>query len=163
MLAPCPSQLLRVNIASATAGKPPSAFPQRRLRLDLDSLAASPKMQALLTGLLEPAWEDRLTAAEARAMLAGKAVERPLSVDQAVHRVEQGVQQLLSWKGLQGLGSRARSAWEQATTAHNQHSTPAGTAQVGDAECHTANPRGGCLQSLADVPICHEFMARSAV
>ena len=92
-------------------------------------------MQALLAGLLEPAWEDRLTAAEARAMLAGKAVERPLSVDQAVHQVEQGVQQLFSWKTLQGLGSRARSAWEQATTAHSQDSTPAGTAQVRDITC----------------------------
>ena len=70
-------------------------------------------------------------------MLAGKAVERPLSVDQAVHKVEQGVQQLFSWKGLQGLGSRARSAWEQATTANSQDSTPAGTAQVRDAVCQS--------------------------
>eukprot|EP00891_Asterochloris_glomerata_P002711 jgi/Astpho2/2711/Aster-00897 len=120
---------LGATLVYLISGKPPSAFPQRRLRLDLSSLKASPQMQALLAGLLEPAWEDRLTAAEARAMLAGKAVERPLSVDQAVYKVEQGVRQLFSWKRLQGLGSRARSAWEQATTAPSQNNTPAGTAQ----------------------------------
>ncbi len=146
LLKPCLSWLLRPDGTSATAGKPPSAFPQRRLRLDLSSLKASPQMQALLAGLLEPAWEDRLTAAEARAMLAGKAVERPLSVDQAVYKVEQGVRQLFSWKRLQGLGSRARSAWEQATTAPSQNNTPAGTAQVRDAVCQS--PSQGWLPPM---------------
>lgn len=65
------------------AGEEPSAFPQRRLKLDLSRVNTSSKLQSLLEGLLEPAWEDRLTVKQAQAVLTGH------SSSQRAQRAEQ--------------------------------------------------------------------------
>ena len=53
------------------SGRPPSAFPLQRMRLDLSGVRMGPQLDALLEGLLEPAVEDRLAAEEALALLKG--------------------------------------------------------------------------------------------
>ena len=55
------------------AGEMPSSFPQRRLQIDFSQVDMSPRLNRLLQGLLQPAWEDRLTATQAKAVLAGNA------------------------------------------------------------------------------------------
>ena len=54
------------------SGRPPSAFPVDRMRLDLSSVAMGATMEAVVEGLLEPVLEDRLTAEEAMALLTGR-------------------------------------------------------------------------------------------
>ncbi|DBA99977.1 TPA: Protein kinase, variant 2 [Trebouxia sp. C0004] len=54
------------------SGEPPSAFPQRRLKVDFSRVEMSPCLNSLLEGLLQPAYEDRLTATQAKAVLAGQ-------------------------------------------------------------------------------------------
>lgn len=54
------------------SGEPPSAFPQRRLKVDFSRIEMSPRLNNLLEGLLQPAYEDRLTATQAKAVLAGQ-------------------------------------------------------------------------------------------
>ena len=54
------------------AGELPSSFPQRRLKVDFSRVDMSQRLDTLLNGLLQPAWEDRLTAAQAQAVLSGK-------------------------------------------------------------------------------------------
>ncbi|KAL0038775.1 hypothetical protein WJX79_007294 [Trebouxia sp. C0005] len=54
------------------SGEPPSAFPQRRLKVDFSRVEMSPRLSGLLEGLLQPAHEDRLTATQAKAVLAGQ-------------------------------------------------------------------------------------------
>lgn len=54
------------------AGEQPSAFPQNRLKVDFSRVDMSERLDTLLSGLLQPAWEDRLTAAQAQDVLAGK-------------------------------------------------------------------------------------------
>lgn len=61
-----------VELALCTTGEEPISFPQRRLKLDFSRVSTSPKLQALLEGLLEPAWEDRLTVKQAQAVLTGQ-------------------------------------------------------------------------------------------
>lgn len=56
-----------------SAGEPPSAFPQRRLKVDFSRVHMSQRLETLLTGLLQPAWEDRPTAAQAQKVLDGRA------------------------------------------------------------------------------------------
>ena len=51
----------------------PSSFPQRRLLVDFSQVDMSPRLNRLLQGLLQPAWEDRLTATQAKAVLTGNA------------------------------------------------------------------------------------------
>ncbi|KAK9834867.1 hypothetical protein WJX81_004804 [Elliptochloris bilobata] len=59
-------------------GRPPSAFPQDRLRLEFrDSVQVSERLAALLEGLLEPLVEERLSAAEALALLRDDAALTP--------------------------------------------------------------------------------------
>lgn len=59
-----------------TAGKPPSSFPERGLRLDYgEDLVSDPNLDAVLEGLLEPLTEDRLPAAEALRLLQAPASE----------------------------------------------------------------------------------------
>lgn len=58
-------------------GQPPSAFPQERMRINWraglgSGRGVAPSLAALLDGLLEPLAEDRLSAQEARDVLAGK-------------------------------------------------------------------------------------------
>lgn len=54
------------------SGRPPSAFPVDRMRLDLSNVAMSRQLRAVVEGLLEPVLEDRLSATEAAALLEGK-------------------------------------------------------------------------------------------
>jgi serine/threonine protein kinase len=54
------------------SGRPPSAFPVDRMRLDLSSVAMGPVLEALVEGLLEPVLEDRLSAEEALNIISGK-------------------------------------------------------------------------------------------
>ena len=84
LLLVCPADCLRLNIqsfvesmvnvgvASVFVGEPPSAFPQRRLKVDFSRIEMSPRLNNLLEGLLQPAYEDRLTATQAKAVLAGQ-------------------------------------------------------------------------------------------
>ncbi|KAG2424567.1 hypothetical protein HXX76_014447 [Chlamydomonas incerta] len=68
------------------SGQPPGSFPQERMRINwragLGASAARaleagcPGLAGVLDGLLEPLAEDRLTAAEARLLLAGKPLDR---------------------------------------------------------------------------------------
>lgn len=53
-------------------GESPSSFPQRRLNIDFSRVNMSSRLNGLLEGLLQPAWEDRLTASQAKAVLAGQ-------------------------------------------------------------------------------------------
>ncbi|KAG2493916.1 hypothetical protein HYH03_007852 [Edaphochlamys debaryana] len=60
-------------------GQPPSAFTQERMRINWraglgrsQASSVSPRLAALLDGLLEPLAEDRLTAEEAQRVLQGK-------------------------------------------------------------------------------------------
>lgn len=63
-----------VELATALCtGEQPSAFPQRRLMVDFSRVDMNERLDRLLAGLLQPAWEDRLTAAQARDVLEGKA------------------------------------------------------------------------------------------
>eukprot|EP00887_Chlorella_sp_A99_P006661 scaffold3.g6661.t1 len=54
------------------SGRPPSAFPLDRMRLDFSGVPMGPRLQAVIDGLLEPVVEDRLTADDALALLAGE-------------------------------------------------------------------------------------------
>ena len=55
------------------AGQPPSAFPQRGLRLDYgEGLVRDPALAAVLGGLLEPLTDDRMSTREALGLLQGK-------------------------------------------------------------------------------------------
>lgn len=55
------------------AGQPPSAFPQRGLRLDYgEGLVRDPELAAVLGGLLQPLTEDRMRTREAMGLLQGK-------------------------------------------------------------------------------------------
>ncbi|EIE21372.1 kinase-like protein [Coccomyxa subellipsoidea C-169] len=55
------------------SGKPPSAFPQDRLRLDFrSSLEVGDALAAVLEGLLEPLVEDRMPASDALKILKGE-------------------------------------------------------------------------------------------
>jgi eukaryotic-like serine/threonine-protein kinase len=53
------------------SGRPPSAFPVDRMRLDLSSVAMGPVLEDMVEGLLEPVLEDRLSAEEALNILTG--------------------------------------------------------------------------------------------
>ena len=54
-------------------GKPPSAFPQERLRIDFQEVVqVGPALAAVLEGLLEPLVEDRISASDALATLNGQ-------------------------------------------------------------------------------------------
>lgn len=46
------------------SGRPPSAFPQERLRIDFSNVVVGPRLSLLLEGLLEPVPEDRIQNAE---------------------------------------------------------------------------------------------------
>lgn len=46
------------------SGRPPSAFPQERLRIDFSSITVGPRLSFLLQGMLEPVAEDRIQNAE---------------------------------------------------------------------------------------------------
>jgi hypothetical protein len=63
---------LGATVLFMLSGRPPSAFPVDRLRLDLSSVAMGPVLEALVEGLLEPVLEDRLTAEEALNVITGK-------------------------------------------------------------------------------------------
>jgi eukaryotic-like serine/threonine-protein kinase len=65
-----------LRTGGAVAGKPPSEFPHERLRVDVgDALAGVGRdLSAVVEGLLEPIIEDRLTAAQALALLRGELV-----------------------------------------------------------------------------------------
>lgn len=54
------------------SGRPPSAFPVDRMRLDLSSVEMGPRLEAVVEGLLEPVVEDRLGADAALAILSGR-------------------------------------------------------------------------------------------
>lgn len=54
------------------SGRPPSAFPVDRMRLDLSSVPMGRTLETIVEGLLEPVLEDRLTADEAMGLLTGK-------------------------------------------------------------------------------------------
>ena len=54
------------------SGRPPSAFPVDRMRVDLSTVAMGPRLSMVVEGLLEPVLEDRLTAEEALSVLDGK-------------------------------------------------------------------------------------------
>lgn len=56
-------------------GRPPSAFPVDRMRIDFSSAELSSKMRRLLEGLLEPVAEDRLTASEALSVIEGSDIK----------------------------------------------------------------------------------------
>ncbi|PRW59623.1 serine threonine kinase [Chlorella sorokiniana] len=53
-------------------GRPPSAFPVDRMRIDFSSVKMGARLEAVLEGLLEPVPEDRMPAEEAAAILSGK-------------------------------------------------------------------------------------------
>lgn len=59
------------------SGRPPSAFPVDRMRLDLSTVPMGPTLEAVVEGLLEPVLEDRLTAEAAAAMLEGRTRPAP--------------------------------------------------------------------------------------
>ena len=55
-----------------SAGRPPSSFPQRGLRLDYgDGLVQNAELAAVVGGLLEPLTEDRMRSREALGLLQG--------------------------------------------------------------------------------------------
>ena len=54
------------------SGRPPSAFPVDRMRINLSSVPMGQTLEAVVEGLLEPVLEDRLTADEALGLLTGK-------------------------------------------------------------------------------------------
>ncbi len=53
------------------AGHLPSEFPQTRLRLDFSGVVMSPRLRLLVSGLLEPHAEERLSAQQALDILHG--------------------------------------------------------------------------------------------
>ena len=63
---------LGATILFLISGKPPSAFPTIRMRLDLDSVSMSGRLRNVVEGLLEPVVEDRLRADQALKILTGK-------------------------------------------------------------------------------------------
>lgn len=63
---------LGATLLHLLSGEPPSSFPQRRLNIDFSRVNMSSRLNGLLEGLLQPAWEDRLTASQAKAVLAGQ-------------------------------------------------------------------------------------------
>lgn len=58
-------------------GRQPNEFPQDRMVINFKRvLSVSPKLAAVLEGLLEPVLEDRLTAADAISLLSGKQLQQ---------------------------------------------------------------------------------------
>ena len=54
------------------AGKPPTAFPQDRMRISVGAhVDVTPRLAAVLEGLLDPLVEDRMSAREALDTLTG--------------------------------------------------------------------------------------------
>ncbi|KAL4431634.1 hypothetical protein ABPG77_001476 [Micractinium sp. CCAP 211/92] len=54
------------------SGRPPSAFPIDRMRIDISAVKMGARLEAVLEGLLEPLPEDRMPAEEALAILKGQ-------------------------------------------------------------------------------------------
>ena len=71
----CCSSVVVLNCC-AFVGEPPSSFPEQRLKIDFSKVEMSHRLRNLLEGLLGPAWEDRLTATQAQALLAGQQQRR---------------------------------------------------------------------------------------
>ncbi len=64
---------LNLTDFSVFAGRQPNEFPQDRMVISFKkAINVSPQLAAVLEGLLEPVLEDRLTAADALALLSGK-------------------------------------------------------------------------------------------
>jgi len=56
---------LGATLLYVMSGRPPSAFPVDRMRLDLSSVTMGSRLEAVVEGLLEPVLEDRMTGEEA--------------------------------------------------------------------------------------------------
>jgi len=67
---------LGATVLFMLSGRPPSAFPIDRMRLDISSVVMGPVLESVVEGLLEPVLEDRLTAEEALNILAGKGSQK---------------------------------------------------------------------------------------
>ena len=112
-------------------GEEPSSFPQRRLKLDFSRVSTSPKLQALLEGLLEPTWEDRLTIKQAQAVLTGQ------SRSQQAQRAEQ----------VRSRPSFGDWGWE---TPRDRSAQSSRSAQVQSPSVHFHCPKGNVRKDSQD-------------
>ncbi|DBB16730.1 TPA: hypothetical protein ACH3X3_014973 [Trebouxia sp. C0006] len=104
------------------SGEPPSAYPQRRLKVDFSRVEMSPRLSSLLEGLLQPAYEDRLTATQAKAVLAGQGSAR-----------QQQRQQQKAWNPF------SQDGWEE---ARQESKTSSSDRQAGNDDQETASASG---------------------
>ncbi|KAL4535053.1 hypothetical protein Ndes2526A_g05906 [Nannochloris sp. 'desiccata'] len=75
---------LGATVLFMLSGRPPSAFPVDRMRLDLSSVVMGPVLESVVEGLLEPVLEDRLSAEEALNILTGKEFRKTAGAAAAV-------------------------------------------------------------------------------
>lgn len=114
------------------SGEPPSSFPQRRLKVDFSRVDVTPRLKNLLEGLLQPAYEDRLTTTQAKAVLAGQA---PFSQQQ--QRQQQ-----------KGWGPFSQGGWEDArqrsktSSNHSDRQASSGDQEAASISGRQSEPQG---------------------